>query len=54
MPLDHLQGLSGLSPYLHFGQLSAQRAALEATRARGKNPKAVRRPTQSMTKQGGA
>jgi len=27
--------LSGLSPYLHFGQLSAQRVALEVTRAEG-------------------
>jgi deoxyribodipyrimidine photo-lyase len=35
------QGLSGLSPYLHFGQLSAQRAALEVNRARAKLPKAV-------------
>lgn len=24
------KGLSGLSPYLHFGQISAQRCALEA------------------------
>ncbi len=29
------EGQSGLSPYLHFGQLSAQRVALEAARAAG-------------------
>ncbi|OVA07673.1 DNA photolyase [Macleaya cordata] len=28
------KGLSGLSPYLHFGQISAQRCALEAHKAR--------------------
>lgn len=28
------QALSGLSPYLHFGQLSAQRCALEAQKLR--------------------
>ena len=28
------EALSGLSPYLHFGQLSAQRAALEAAKVR--------------------
>lgn len=28
------RGLSGLSPYLHFGQISAQRCALEARRVR--------------------
>lgn len=28
------QALSGLSPYFHFGQLSAQRAALEAKKHR--------------------
>lgn len=28
------KGLSGLSPYLHFGQISAQRCALEARSAR--------------------
>lgn len=33
--------LSGLSPYLHFGQLASQRAVLEAQKLRGKNPKAV-------------
>lgn len=27
-------GLSGLSPYLHFGQISAQRCALEARSVR--------------------
>lgn len=28
------RGLSGLSPYLHFGQISAQRCALEARNVR--------------------
>lgn len=28
------QALSGLSPYLHFGQISAQRCALEANKVR--------------------
>lgn len=28
------QALSGLSPYLHFGQISAQRCALEAHKVR--------------------
>lgn len=32
------EGLSGLSPYLHFGQISAQRCALEARRARNLHP----------------
>lgn len=31
-------GLSGLSPYLHFGQISAQRCALEARKVRKANP----------------
>nr|CAD1835540.1 unnamed protein product [Ananas comosus var. bracteatus] len=35
------RGLSGLSPYLHFGQISAQRCALEARARRNSNPKAV-------------
>ncbi|XP_020094540.1 deoxyribodipyrimidine photo-lyase isoform X1 [Ananas comosus] len=35
------RGLSGLSPYLHFGQISAQRCALEARARRSSNPKAV-------------
>lgn len=30
--------LSGLSPYLHFGQISAQRCALEAKRVRHLHP----------------
>ncbi|KAI3707081.1 hypothetical protein L6452_25289 [Arctium lappa] len=34
-------GLSGLSPYLHFGQISAQRCALEARKVRKVNPQAV-------------
>ncbi|KAL8216641.1 hypothetical protein R6Q57_023478 [Mikania cordata] len=34
-------GLSGLSPYLHFGQISAQRCALEARKLRKVNPQAV-------------
>ncbi|XP_068318363.1 deoxyribodipyrimidine photo-lyase [Pyrus communis] len=34
-------GLSGLSPYLHFGQLSAQRCALEARSRRKLCPEAV-------------
>ncbi|KAK4786792.1 hypothetical protein SAY86_010625 [Trapa natans] len=33
--------LSGLSPYLHFGQISAQRCALEAKRVRQLHPQAV-------------
>ncbi|CAM6097302.1 unnamed protein product [Calypogeia fissa] len=33
--------LSGLSPYLHFGHISAQRAALEARRVRKNCPKSV-------------
>ena len=33
--------LSGLSPYLHFGQLSAQRCALEASKHREEHPDAV-------------
>lgn len=28
------KGLSGLSPYLHFGQIAAQRCALEANKVR--------------------
>lgn len=28
------QALSGLSPYLHFGQMSAQRCAVEASKVR--------------------
>lgn len=28
------RALSGLSPYLHFGQISAQRCAFEASRVR--------------------
>ena len=35
------QSLSGLSPYLHFGQLSAQRCALEASKHRETHPDAV-------------
>ncbi|KAK6137672.1 hypothetical protein DH2020_028598 [Rehmannia glutinosa] len=35
------KGLSGLSPYLHFGQISAQRCALEAQKVRKLNPQAV-------------
>lgn len=34
------EGQSGLSPYLHFGQISAQRVALEAQRS-GANPGSV-------------
>lgn len=30
--------LSGLSPYLHFGQISAQRCALEARKLRTSHP----------------
>ncbi|KAK7252657.1 hypothetical protein RIF29_36763 [Crotalaria pallida] len=33
--------LSGLSPYLHFGQISAQRCALEARKLRTSHPQAV-------------
>ena len=32
------RGLSGLSPYLHFGQISAQRCALEARSVRKLSP----------------
>ncbi|KAA8521923.1 hypothetical protein F0562_012763 [Nyssa sinensis] len=35
------KGLSGLSPYLHFGQISAQRCALEARYVRKICPQAV-------------
>ncbi|KAL3834873.1 hypothetical protein ACJIZ3_009609 [Penstemon smallii] len=35
------KGLSGLSPYLHFGQISAQRCALEARKVRNIYPQAV-------------
>ncbi|KAH0973886.1 hypothetical protein GBA52_015785 [Prunus armeniaca] len=35
------RGLSGLSPYLHFGQISAQRCALEARSIRKLCPEAV-------------
>ncbi|XP_026380390.1 deoxyribodipyrimidine photo-lyase-like [Papaver somniferum] len=35
------RGLSGLSPYLHFGQISAQRCALEARNVRSVNPQSV-------------
>lgn len=33
-----VEGQSGLSPYLHFGHLSAQRVALEVSRATSGNP----------------
>jgi len=39
-PAKHT-ALSGLSPYLHFGQLSAQRAAIEAAKHRSKHSKSV-------------
>ena len=32
------RGVSGLSPYLHFGQISAQRCALEARSVRNLSP----------------
>lgn len=32
------KALSGLSPYLHFGQISAQRCALEARKVRSTYP----------------
>ncbi|KAL3743189.1 hypothetical protein ACJRO7_018484 [Eucalyptus globulus] len=35
------KGLSGLSPYLHFGQISAQRCALEAHKVRKSYPQAA-------------
>ncbi|KAG5390935.1 hypothetical protein IGI04_032476 [Brassica rapa subsp. trilocularis] len=35
------KALSGLSPYLHFGQVSAQRCALEARKVRSTYPQAV-------------
>ncbi|EPS68392.1 hypothetical protein M569_06376, partial [Genlisea aurea] len=35
------KALSGLSPYLHFGQISAQRCALEAQKLRKQYPQAV-------------
>ncbi|KAJ1689177.1 hypothetical protein LUZ63_013332 [Rhynchospora breviuscula] len=35
------RGLSGLSPYLHFGQISAQRCALEARSRRNVSPQSV-------------
>jgi hypothetical protein len=36
-PSSLSQALSNLSPWLHFGQLSAQRAALEAAKHRAKH-----------------
>ncbi|KAM0873511.1 hypothetical protein ACQ4PT_038020 [Festuca glaucescens] len=35
------KALSGLSPYLHFGHISAQRCALEAKKRRHRSPKSV-------------
>ncbi|KAL3498714.1 hypothetical protein ACH5RR_041446 [Cinchona calisaya] len=35
------KALSGLSPYLHFGQIAAQRCALEARKVRKQYPQAV-------------
>ncbi|CAH2038127.1 unnamed protein product [Thlaspi arvense] len=35
------KALSGLSPYLHFGQISAQRCAVEARKVRSAYPQAV-------------
>lgn len=35
------KALSGLSPYLHFGQIAAQRCALEARKVRTLSPQAV-------------
>ncbi|XP_065858035.1 deoxyribodipyrimidine photo-lyase [Euphorbia lathyris] len=35
------EGLSGLSPYLHFGQISAQRCAVEARKVRNLCPQSV-------------
>ncbi|PKU59588.1 deoxyribodipyrimidine photo-lyase [Dendrobium catenatum] len=35
------RALSGLSPYLHFGQISAQRCALEARKLKNSHPQAV-------------
>lgn len=35
------RGLSGLSPYLHFGQISAQRCALEARARRNISPQVI-------------
>lgn len=32
-------GLSGMSPYLHYGHISAQRCALEARKFRKAHPK---------------
>jgi deoxyribodipyrimidine photo-lyase len=37
----NLDGQSGLSPYLHFGQLSAQRVALEVSKDRSEHRKDV-------------
>jgi DNA photolyase len=37
----HLQALSNLSPWLHFGQLSPQRAALEAAKLRSRYKESV-------------
>jgi len=35
------KALSGLSPYLHFGQISAQRCALEAKALRNSNSQVI-------------
>lgn len=40
-PVVVLQALSNLSPWLHFGQLSPQRAALEAAKMRPKFKESV-------------
>ncbi|CAK9222586.1 unnamed protein product [Sphagnum troendelagicum] len=46
-------GLSGLSPYLHYGHISAQRCALEARKVRKMHPKAVDTFLEELIVRGG-
>ena len=41
-------GLSGLSPYLHYGHISAQRCALEARKLRSSHTKVLRHQFNSQ------
>lgn len=46
-------GLSGLSPYLHYGHISAQRCALEARKFRTAHPKSVDAFLEELIVRGG-
>jgi hypothetical protein len=48
-----LQAISNLSPWLHFGQLSPQRAALEAAKLRGKHRESVEGFLEELVRMGG-